>query len=143
MSHKCPTCSCPLTPGNTGTRTAWCAVCNHEVVLPSPAGPAPQLTSFYPWPTQHRHTHTVDGLAKVLNDVTHELGRAEAKYPLWPDDYLHAVAIMNEEAGEATKACIDMIFHRQDVGRYREELVQTAAMAIRALLDLDARLKTK
>ena len=67
-----------------------------------------------------------------------ELKLAEEKHPGWPDDLIHGVAIMIEEAGEAMQAALDVTYAKGDIEKLRTELAQTAAMALRALIHLDA-----
>lgn len=66
-----------------------------------------------------------------------ELRRAEEKHPGWPDDPIHAVAIMVEEAGEAIQAAIDVYYNNRRSDDLKKELAQTGAMAIRALLHME------
>ncbi len=73
---------------------------------------------------------------EVLDLISYELKRAEKKHPGWPDDPVHGVAIIVEEAGEAMKAALDMYYRNGIVCDLRTELAQTGAMAIRALLHL-------
>jgi hypothetical protein len=79
---------------------------------------------------------SVEGL---FAEIAGELRRAEAKFPSWPDDIVHGAAVMAEESGEAVKAALDCYYRFAPVSDYREELIQTAAMCVRALLDLDQR----
>jgi NTP pyrophosphatase (non-canonical NTP hydrolase) len=76
----------------------------------------------------------------TINDtidlIMHELRMAEKKHPGWPDDPIHGVAIMIEEAGEAMQAALDLHYRNAPVADLRKELAQTGAMAIRALLNL-------
>lgn len=72
----------------------------------------------------------------VLDLIFHELKMAEKKHPGWPDDPVHGVAIIVEEAGEAMQAALDMYYRNGTFRDLRTELAQTAAMAIRALLHL-------
>lgn len=75
----------------------------------------------------------------VLYDVINEVGRATVKFPTWPTDPLHAVAVLGEEFGELTKATLQTVYepHKSNLSDVREEAVQTAAMAIRFLMSLD------
>lgn len=75
---------------------------------------------------------------KAIEMVLEELRKAEAKHPGWPSDKIHAVAIMIEEAGEAMQAAIDCVYAGGEVEHLRTELAQTGAMALRALINLDA-----
>lgn len=73
---------------------------------------------------------------EALKSIIHELSEAEIKHPGWPDDPIHAVAIMIEEAGESMQAAIDLYYGKGTVDHLCEELAQTGAMAIRALMHL-------
>lgn len=77
---------------------------------------------------------------RVLPEVLAELSRATEKFPTWPNDPLHAVAILGEEFGELTRAAMQAVYEPHKGGReqVREEAVQTAAMALRFLLSLSA-----
>ena len=75
---------------------------------------------------------------EVIGLIFSELKKAEAKHPGWPEDKIHAVGILVEEAGEAMQAAIDHTYAGKDIEKLRVELAQTGAMAIRALLHLPA-----
>lgn len=66
-----------------------------------------------------------------------ELHRAETKYPDWPTDLIHQVAIMQEESGESIRAALNHAYHGEPLGNVRNELVQTAAMCLRCLKNLE------
>ena len=68
--------------------------------------------------------------------VLDELTRAEKKHPEWPEDMFRQVAIMNEEAGEVTKAVLHLHYENGSIEKVKEELVQTAAMCMRILKNL-------
>lgn len=56
---------------------------------------------------------------------------------MWPLDEVHVVAIIVEECGEAMKEAVELVWGREtSTEKLRSELVQTAAMAIRALMEL-------
>ncbi len=80
----------------------------------------------------------------LMNEITDEVKRAERLYPVWPapgrrGDHVWAAAILCEEAGEVLKAALNWQVHgKGNVESMREEAIQTAAMAIRFLLNLDA-----
>ena len=80
-------------------------------------------------------------VADALTEILFEVSRAEQIHPFWPDDTVHQVAIMAEEAGEAVRAANDVV-HRGDsvarLTRLRLELVQTGAMVVRCLKNLEA-----
>lgn len=67
-----------------------------------------------------------------------ELNRAVQKFPTWPTDPLHAVAVLGEEFGELTKAVLQSVYepHKVTPGDVQTEAVQVAAMALRFLRSL-------
>ena len=82
----------------------------------------------------------ISGAQAVADDVLEEVERASTKFPLWPTDPLHAVAIVNEEVGELNKALLQEAYElnegitQEDI---RKEAVQSAAMLIRFIVSLD------
>lgn len=80
------------------------------------------------------------GVTPIQIEVFDELDRAIAKFPSWPTDPLHAVAVLGEEFGELTKAILQAVYepHKSGPNDVREEAIQTAAMALRFLASLDA-----
>lgn len=83
--------------------------------------------------------HQQAGEVIITASVLAELERATCKFPTWPTDPLHAVAVLGEEFGELTKAVLQSVYepHKVKPGNVREEAMQTAAMALRFLLSLD------
>lgn len=71
-----------------------------------------------------------------------ELQLAEEKHPGWPNDKIHAVAILCEETGEAMQQAIDYEYKfteqsgKEIMFALKTELAQSGAMAIRALINL-------
>ena len=68
-----------------------------------------------------------------ITDIMNELHRATTKFPTWPTDPLHAVAIINEECGELNKAILEYVYEpeKTHLNNIRSEAIQTAAVAIR------------
>ena len=73
---------------------------------------------------------------KVIDMIFNELKKAEDKFPTWPVDHVHGVAIMAEESGEAVQAAIDYYYERGSKEKVMHETAQTGAMAIRYLFAL-------
>lgn len=87
---------------------------------------------------------------EVIELILKELEDAKIKYPFWPDDKIHQAAIVGEEAGELLKAAIDYEYFNDNfninterilgqfhwVEQLKTEAIQTAAMAIRLLMNL-------
>jgi len=69
-----------------------------------------------------------------------EVLRATTKFPTWPTDPLHALAVVQEEVGELTKEVVQLTYepHKSSLEAVRAEAIQTAAMALRFLMSLDA-----
>lgn len=74
--------------------------------------------------------------SEIIGEVLDELLRAETKYPDWPTDLIHQVAIMQEESGEAIRAALNHVYHGEPLADVRAELVQTAAMCLRCLKNM-------
>lgn len=76
---------------------------------------------------------------RVIKDVIDELARAVKKFPTWPTDPLHAVAVLGEEYGELVKAMLQNTYepHLTSKLEIRKEALQTAAMALRLAASLD------
>lgn len=75
----------------------------------------------------------------IRRDIADELAVAMRKFPTWPTDPLHALAVLGEEFGELTKAVLQETYepHKQDREAVRKEAIQTAAMALRFAMSLD------
>lgn len=76
----------------------------------------------------------------MLEEIMTELARATKKFPHWPNDPFVAVAVLQEELGELTKAVLQHTWE-PDKGvteaDIRAEAIQVAAMAIRFIAGLD------
>jgi hypothetical protein len=73
-------------------------------------------------------------------EVSQELRAAIEKFPQWPDDMLHALAIVGEEFGELTKDVLQFHYepHKgKTEATIRAEAVQTLCMLHRFLNSLD------
>ncbi|MEJ1358318.1 MAG: hypothetical protein RPU51_09120 [Candidatus Sedimenticola sp. (ex Thyasira tokunagai)] len=75
---------------------------------------------------------------KITEQVISEVQRATEKFPTWPTDPLHALAVLGEEYGELNKAVLQSVYepHKSTPEEVREEAIQTAAMALRFLMSL-------
>ena len=74
---------------------------------------------------------------KVIDLIFKELEKAQKNHPDWPLDAIHAAAIIEEESGELLRAAIDFNYHNGKLKNMKNEAVQTAAMAIRFLINSD------
>lgn len=73
----------------------------------------------------------------ILDDIMTELEQAEKVWPIWPTDPIHAASIVSEEAGELQRAANKLIYENGSIDDLEEEAIQTAAMAIRFLYNLE------
>lgn len=74
----------------------------------------------------------------ILFDVLNERVRQDKKFG--PDRHQHPFlwnTILLEEVGEVARASLEVEFDNVETENYRKELVETAAVAIAAILDLD------
>lgn len=71
--------------------------------------------------------------------VRAEIANALAKFPTWPTDALHAVAIVNEEVGELNKALLQRAYepHKSSAADVRAEAIQVVTVALRFLASID------
>lgn len=74
-----------------------------------------------------------------IEQVMLEVERATTKFPTWPTDPLHALAVLGEEFGELNKAMLQLTYepHKTSAAQVREEAIQTAAMALRLVASLE------
>lgn len=73
---------------------------------------------------------------KVIEMIFTELKLAEEKHPCWPDDIIHAAAILAEESGEVVKDALDVHYQGISPENLKIEVAQVGAMAIRMLMNL-------
>ena len=69
-------------------------------------------------------------------EVKNELDRAKEIHPGYPNDMFRQIAIMNEEAEEATKAVLHYHYEKGSIDDVKKELIQTMAMCMRMLENL-------
>lgn len=79
------------------------------------------------------------GSENAAAEAVGEVVRATRKFPQWPTDPLHALAVLQEEVGELTKEVVQLTYepHKSSMAAVRVEAIQTAAMALRFLMSLD------
>lgn len=73
----------------------------------------------------------------IIESILNELTRAETKFPFWPDDIIHAAAIVNEESGELIRAALQLKYEGGNLEECKKEAIQTAAMCIRFLKNIE------
>ena len=74
---------------------------------------------------------------EIFNLTKKELKLAKQKHPYWPYDLLHAAAIVNEEAGELTRACLNYIYENGKKDEIIKEAAQVSASIFRFLENFD------
>lgn len=74
---------------------------------------------------------------EILISISKELDSAKAKHPHWPEDIIHAAAIVAEESGELIRAALQFKYENKNLFETEKEAIQTAAMAIRFLEGLN------
>lgn len=77
-------------------------------------------------------------LEVIIDQVRHELRTATEKYPAWPTDPLHALAVVQEEIGECQKEVLQLCYEpeKSDPSAIYREAIQTAVTTIRFLRSL-------
>ena len=80
-------------------------------------------------------------LDQAFTAIRAELARATQKFPHWPDDPMHALAVLGEEFGELTRAILQRSYEPDQpeatLAHIRHEATQTAASAIRLLMSVE------
>lgn len=76
---------------------------------------------------------------EIANEIFIELERAVKKFPTWPTDPLHALAVVGEEYGELVKGMLQLTYEPRKTTIYevRIEAIQTAAMVFRLIQSLE------
>ncbi len=83
-------------------------------------------------------------LESAICDILTELEFTKEVHPKYYKDVIHAVALVNEEAGEAIAAALDYTYTEDgSIEHIKKELIQTAAMCFRALENIENLRKTK
>lgn len=75
-------------------------------------------------------------IEQIFYEVSKEIEKAQSKFPFWPSDIIHAAAIVNEESGELIRAALQQKYESGTIIECKKEAIQTAAMAIRFLINL-------
>lgn len=79
---------------------------------------------------------------KYIDAVSDALAYAEKKHKGFPTDRIHASAILNEEAGKLTQACIDYeygnITREEAQARMEKYVARVGAMSLRFFQSLPA-----
>ena len=89
-------------------------------------------------PVEAKENRTMT-LEEVLQMIENEVEAATRKFPTWPTDPLHALAVVGEEFGELTKDVLQLTYEPCKTTSFavQYEAIQTAAMAVRFLMSLD------
>lgn len=73
---------------------------------------------------------------QAVTRILLELDNAERKFPTWPQDIIHRSAIVQEEAGELTRAALRHSYENGAAEDLDKEAKQVAAMGLRFMLQL-------
>jgi NTP pyrophosphatase (non-canonical NTP hydrolase) len=135
-----------LTPEELAEGWHWC--CEFDGLLIHPRSPEMEFCKcfrddrFFIGCIQRRSKG--DGIMAnqinaILDEVTEEMFRAKDKFPLWPSDPLHAIAVIGEEFGELTQATLQCTYepNKSDVDDVQDEAIQCMAMLLRFMLSID------
>jgi len=75
--------------------------------------------------------------AETIDLMIHqEVYDAMQKHPKWPNDISDQMMIFSEEVGEAIRAAVQYKHERGDIEEVQKELIQSAAMIYRILLNI-------
>lgn len=82
---------------------------------------------------------------EIWQAIEMEVRKAKKAYPQWPDHIVSRAAIVSKEAGELLQAALESKYEKgkkgrnaeQQIEQMRKEAIQTAAMAIRFLENLN------
>lgn len=83
----------------------------------------------------------VDAVDDAAGFAVAEVSRAMVKFPTWPTDPFHALAVVGEEFGELQKAVLQHSYETHKsvlLSDIRDEAIQLAAMALRFVVSLAA-----
>ncbi|MGB0758674.1 MAG: hypothetical protein ACPGPS_04045 [Rubripirellula sp.] len=115
----------------------WCA--SPECGLPGPIYNAACCALDEPslaHGCRHEQVEQVSQPDGIMAAIANELARAEEIHPLWPEDPIHATAIIAEELGELQRAVLQKCYERQKavtVPFIQMEAIQIGAMVVRFL----------
>lgn len=92
-------------------------------------------------PLTHEQANTLFSLLsitekRILISLVDELQAAIKKHPKWPNDLIHAAAIVTEENGELMQACLQHKYEGGNFDNIEKEAVQTGAMCMRLIFNL-------
>ena len=76
-----------------------------------------------------------DPIGTAIANMLLELSRAGLMFPEWPDDPIHAAAVVAEEAGELVKTTLQYVYEEGAAEEVRKEAIHTMATAARFLVN--------
>lgn len=119
---------------------SWMDECRHRLLEHVAKGDPRDVAAYCAFLWHHdERTASAPPLPRAIVPVLAELERATRKFPTWPTDPVHAAAVLQEEAGEVSKAVLQAVYepHKSGPADVREEVVQTAAMCLRFLMSME------
>lgn len=78
-----------------------------------------------------------DRVEQAVREILVELARVEATHPKWPRSIVNQVVAVFASAASAKMAAFDMGDNGTPIDSIRAELIQTAAMCIRGLINME------
>ena len=80
----------------------------------------------------------VDGpTGEAFKEIAAEIEFAEMNHPVWPQDIFQQNSILQEEAGEISKAVNEHKWNGGSIEDIKTEVIQTAAMCVRFLKSIE------
>lgn len=73
----------------------------------------------------------------IILFIEKELSRAKTIWPKWPEDPIQAAAVIAEESGEIVKSALDFTYSGGLLSDMEAEAIQTAAMCVRFLENME------
>jgi NTP pyrophosphatase (non-canonical NTP hydrolase) len=70
----------------------------------------------------------------AMSAIYREIARATTLHPYWPQDQIHAAAVIAEEAGEVVKAVLDETYEDGPEDAATTEAVHCAATCVRFIM---------
>jgi hypothetical protein len=78
-----------------------------------------------------------ENLGYAIDDAVGEVYNAIEKWPDYPDDIIHAAAVVCDECGEFLHEVMKLSYRDGNIDAVRKEAIQVAATAIRFIANLE------
>lgn len=74
---------------------------------------------------------------QIIEIMLRAVSESEVKHPAWPEDIIHAAAIVSEESGELVQASLQYIYESANPVCIQKEAVHTLVTAFRLLKNFE------